>query len=85
MLQVAHVKEAIKPVCREFVPRIMTYLSRAQVINKAATRMLVTIARSREETYCNSSSNNSSVTGSYSLVGVIDIYVNVYVPLFDER
>ncbi|KAK3884636.1 hypothetical protein Pcinc_011101 [Petrolisthes cinctipes] len=43
--QVAYVKEAIKPVCREFVPRIMTYLSRAQVINKAATRMLVTIAR----------------------------------------
>lgn len=44
-MQVAHVKEAIKPVCREFVPRIMTYLSKVQVIHKSATRMLVTIAR----------------------------------------
>ncbi|XP_042211032.1 uncharacterized protein LOC121858595 isoform X2 [Homarus americanus] len=43
--QVAHVKEAINPVCREFVPRIMTYLSTAQVIHKSATRMLVTVAR----------------------------------------
>ncbi|XP_071538495.1 uncharacterized protein [Panulirus ornatus] len=42
---IAHVKEAIKPVCQEFVPRIMTYLSSAQVIHKSATRMLVTIAR----------------------------------------
>lgn len=43
--QVAHVKEAINPVCREFVPRIVTYLSTVQVIHKSATRMLVTIAR----------------------------------------
>ncbi|KAK8397301.1 hypothetical protein O3P69_004778 [Scylla paramamosain] len=46
--QVAHVKEAIKPVCREFVPRIMTYLSKVQVIHKSATRMLVTIARNTQ-------------------------------------
>nr|XP_045614950.1 uncharacterized protein LOC123768446 isoform X1 [Procambarus clarkii] len=43
--QVANVKEAINPVCREFVPRIVTYLSNVQVIHKSATRMLVTIAR----------------------------------------
>ncbi|XP_068245940.1 uncharacterized protein [Palaemon carinicauda] len=43
--QIAAIKEAINAVCREFVPRIMTYLSAAQVIHKSATQMLRTIAK----------------------------------------
>ncbi|KAK7069184.1 hypothetical protein SK128_018719 [Halocaridina rubra] len=43
--QIAFVKETINTICREFVPRITTYLSTAQVIHKSATQMLRIIAR----------------------------------------